>query len=243
MKETYGVVGTGSAPKKVIESALNDIGSSSTFLVPWYGKVTTGLEVVYDWLLDNEATFTIVATEGSKAVPKALALKATEIHQVEDVVDYILWDLKGRPVPGLTLVMWDTENEEESIRVSSMSIDLKLSTLELTNGLVPIIIDGDEELEPIRDDELPDFGETNYSKETLEVMPSALVKRMAKDKGTVVKTKEEGIAFLTKPSDELKHEIGSIVILMKNGDEIGFTLTQELFKEVMAVVTAHQRPW
>lgn len=243
MKETYGVVGTGSGPKKVIEASLNDIGSTSTFLVPWYGKVTAGLEVVYDWLLDNEVTFTIVAAEGSKAVPKALASKATEVHQVDDVVDYILWDLKGRDVQGLTLVMWDTENEEESIRVSSMSIDLKLSTLELTNGLVPIIIDNNDTVEPVRDDELPDLGETEYSKETLEVMPSALVKRMAKDKGTVVKTKEEGIAFLTKQTSEPTHEIGSIVVLMKNGDEIGFTLTQELFKEVMTVITNHQRPW
>jgi hypothetical protein len=75
-------------------------------------------------------------------------------------------------------------------------------------------------------------------------MPAALVKRMAKDKGIVVKTKEEGIAALTQEvKEEVPQEIGSIIILMKNGDELGFTLTQDLFQKVMSLVVEHQRPW
>jgi hypothetical protein len=139
-------------------------------------------------------------------------------------------------------VLWNQEDEEESIRVSSMSIDMKLPTLELTNGLTPIVID--MPIEEVQDDELPDIGDTSYSKETLEVMPAALVKRMAKDKGIVVKTKEEGIAALTQEvKEEVPQEIGSIIILMKNGDELGFTLTQDLFQKVMSLVVEHQRPW
>ena len=42
MREAYGVVGAGVAPRKVIEAGLNDIGVSSVFIIPWYGKMTDG---------------------------------------------------------------------------------------------------------------------------------------------------------------------------------------------------------
>ena len=244
MKETYGVLGSGSASKKVIEGSLNDLGATSVnFVIPWYGKVTAGLEVVYDWMLDNNASFVIVANETAKNPPKILAASASSVVLTDDVNTHILDHLKNLEVTGLALVMWDSEDETESIRVSSMSIDLKLPTLELTNGLTPIVIDVPQEF--VQDDELPDLGDTSYSKETLEVMPAALVKRMAKDKGVVVKTKEEGIAVLTKaePAPEASSEIGSILILMKNGDELGFTLSQELFQKIMTMVVENQKSW
>lgn len=244
MKETYGVLGSGSASKKVIEASLNDLGTTTVkFVVPWYGKVTSGLEVVYDWLLDNNASFMIVANETAKNPPKILAASASSVVLTDDVNMYILDHLKKLEITGLSLVMWDSEDETESIRLSSLSIDLKLPTLELTNGLTPIVIDSPQD--PVQADELPDLGDTSYSKETLEVMPAALVKRMAKDKGVIVKTKEEGIAVLTKgePEDDSANEIGSVLILMKNGDELGFTLSQELFQKIMTLVVENQKPW
>lgn len=236
MKETYGVLGSGQAPKKVIESSLNDLGTTSVkFVVPWYGRMSNGLETVYDWMLDNQAAFVLVASESGKQPPKVLAAAASEVHYTDDVNMTILKHLKGLEVPGLSLVLWNTDDEEESMRISSMSIDLKLPTLELTNGLTPIMVDEAPDL--VEDDELPDLGDTSYSKETLEVMPAALVKRMAKDKGVVVKTKEEGIAVLTKePAPETPSEIASILIIMKSGEELGFTLSQELFVKIMELV-------
>jgi hypothetical protein len=243
MKETYGVLGSGSAPRKVIEAALSDLGTTTVqFVIPWYGRMASGLEAVYDWVLDNEASFLLVAYETGKQPPKVLLNAASTTTYTDDVNTTILNHLCGLDVPGLSLILWNQEDEEESIRVSSMSIDLKLPTLELTNGLTPITIDAP--LEEVQDHELPDIGDTSYSKETLEVMPAALVKRMAKDKGIVVKTKEEGIAALTQEvKEEMPQEIGSILILMKNGDELGFTLTQDLFQKVMSLVVEHQRPW
>lgn len=247
MKETYGILGSGNAPKKVIEAGLKDLGTSLQYVVPWYGKVTPGLEVVYDWLLDNDATFSIISTDNGKSVPKVLAEKAEDVEQVENVDYRILKSLKAKEVPGISLIMWDTENEEESVRLSSMSIDMKLPTLELTNGLVPIIVDGQTPPtnELVRDEELPDIGEAAYDRETLEVMPAALVKRMAKDKGITTKTKEEAIEALSlKPSIEgPADEIGSIIFLMKDGTEIGFNGTQELLNKMMEVVAASQKPW
>lgn len=247
MQETYGILGSGNAPKKVIEAGLKDLGTKLQYVVPWYGRVTPGLEVVYDWLLDNDADFVIVSSEGGKAVPKVLAEKAESIVPAEDVNYRILKSLKTREVPGISLILWDTENEEESVRLSSMSIDMKLPTLELTNGLVPIIVEPSSagHQAPIRDDQLPDLGEASYARETLEVMPAALVKRMAKDKGVSTKTKEEAIEVLSpkEPSTVNQPEIGSIVFLMNDGTEIGFNGTQELLNKIMEVVATHQRKW
>jgi hypothetical protein len=235
MGETYGILGSGSAPRKVIESGLQDLGASTiSYVVPWYGKVTPGLEVVYDWMLDNKATFKLVAGASGKTPPKVLASSATSVEFVEDIDAHVLTHLKTLEVPGLLLVLWNNDDENESITISSMSIDMHLPTLELTNGLTPIMIEGARE--EVKDEELPDIGDTSYSKETLEVMPAALVKRMAKDKGIVVKTKEEGIAALTKTEAPETNEIGSVVFVMKNGDELGFTLSQEMFQKIMTMV-------
>lgn len=244
MQELYGIVGSGSAPRKVIEASLNDIGASSHFIVPWYGRVTSGLEVVYDWVLDNEATFTVVATEGTKAVPKALAAKASSVENAPDVDKHILSMLKERPVRGLALVMWDDDKVPYSIEVSSMAINFKLATLELTNGMVPIILDEDspeahlELVVSVATDDLPEIGDASYDLETLEMMPTALVKRMAKDKGFDPKSKDEAIKMLSTSGPI--EEIGSILILMKNGTELGFTATSEILQKIFEVVVNHQ---
>jgi hypothetical protein len=250
MYETFGVIGSGNASRKVIEAGLKDLGNSESFIVPWYGKVTPGLETVYDWLLDNEVKFTIVSTDSGKAVPKALAEKAVAVEKTDDVNYKILRDLKSRDITGISLILWDAENEEESMRLSYMSIDMKLSTLELTNGLLPIVFDDVEREQPkevktTSVDEMPDLGDASYARETLEVMPAALVRRMAKDKGIATKTKEEAIdALAPKESIVGPHdEIGSIIFLMKDGTEIGFNGTLELLNKIMEVVAEHQKRW
>lgn len=248
MQETYGILGSGNAPKKVIEAGLKDLGTKLQYVVPWYGKITPGLEVVYDWLLDNDADFMIVAVESGKAVPKVLAEKAVTVESVDDVNYRILKSLKSLEVPGISLIMWDTDNEEESIKLSSMSIDMKLPTLELTNGLVPIIVDEQtpetKVVELVADEDLPDIGEASYDRETLEVMPAALVKRMAKDKGLNTKTKEEAIEALS-PKDQVEgsNDIGSIIVLMKDGTELGFNGTPELLIKIMELVVSQQKQW
>lgn len=240
MREAYGVIGSGSASRKVIEASLNDIGLEPTFIVPWYGKVTEGLEVVYDWVVDNEAAFSIVAKDGVKAVPKVLASKATSVIVVEDVDTHIINTLKNREVEGLALVLWDQDKETYSVSIASKAIDLRLPTLELTNGLVPIVLDDDSGEPEKAEDELPDIGEANYERETLEMMPTSLVKRMAKDKGFDPKSKEDAVNML---SGDKSQKIGSIIVLMEDGTEIGFNGSQELLKKIFDVVAEHQKPW
>jgi hypothetical protein len=243
VREAYGVVGAGVAPRKVIEAGLNDIGVSSVFIIPWYGKVTDGLEVVYDWVLDNGAIFSIVAKDEVKDPPKALASKATSVMVVQDVDAHIVRTLKEREVQGMVLVLWDQDKEKYSVEVASMAIDLKLPTLELTNGLVPIILNDSEET--IVEDEMPDLGEASYDRETLEMMPSALVKRMAKDKGLAPRSKEEAVEMLSPADQKLdeKSLIGSVIFLMRDGSEVGFNGTQELLQKIFDVVSEHTSAW
>ena len=243
MREAYGVVGAGVAPRKVIEAGLNDIGVSSVFIIPWYGKMTDGLEVVYDWVLDNEAIFSIVAKDEVKAPPKVLSSKATSVMVVQDVDAHIVRTLKEREVQGMILVLWDQDKEKYSVEVASMAIDLKLPTLELTNGLVPIILNDSEET--IVEDEMPDLGEAAYDRETLEMMPMALVKRMAKDKGLAPRSKEEAVEMLSPADQKLdeKSLIGSVIFLMRDGSEVGFNGTQELLQKIFDVVSEHTSAW
>lgn len=244
MREAYGVIGSGSASRKVIEASLNDIGLEPMFIVPWYGKVTDGLEAVYDWVIDNDASFSIVAKDGVKAVPKALASKATSVTVVDDVDAQILSTLKNREVEGMALVLWDQEKETYSVGVASQAIDLRLPTLELTNGLVPIILDDDsakEESELVVEDEMPDIGDTQYERETLEMMPAALVKRMAKDKGFDPKSKEDAVNMLSASDKEVT--IGSIIVLLSDGTEIGFNANHVLLKKIMDLVVESQKQW
>lgn len=243
MREAYGVIGSGSASPKVIHASLDDIGLEPMFIIPWYGKVTDGLEAVYDWVVNNEAVFSIVAKDGVRAVSKILADKATSITVVDDVDQHIINTLKNREVEGLALVLWDQEKETYSVSIASKAIDLRLPTLELTNGLVPIILDDDSiEAEETKED-LPDIGETNYERETLEMMPTALVKRMAKDKGFDPKSKEDAVNMLSNQQPEESENIGSIIVLMQDGTEIGFNGSQELLKKIMEVVVSHTKPW
>jgi len=244
MREAYGVIGSGSASRKVIEASLNDIGLEPVFVIPWYGKVTPGLEAVYDWVVDNDAAFSVVAKDGVKAVPKILAEKASSVTVVDDVDTHIINVLKNREVEGLALVLWDQDKETYSVSIASKAIDLRLPTLELTNGLVPIVLDDDSsgEKSETPEDELPDIGETNYERETLEMMPAALVKRMAKDKGFAPKSKEEAVNMLSGES-ESNSTVGSIIVLMQDGTEIGFNGSKEILEKLMAVIVESQKPW
>lgn len=195
MKETYGILGTGVSSKKVIQAALDDIGTKPVFIVPWYGKVTEGLETVYDWLLDNEATFNIVHGEG-KNIPKALAAAAADIFQTRRAVDdYIIDSLMYGDLKGLATILWDEEDDRTSHRLAEKCIDKGLPTLELTNGLVPIIISPSDEDKVVNTSEEDDT--EDFDKETLEQMPEAVVKRVAKNKGLKAASKEEAIKKLS----------------------------------------------
>lgn len=214
MQEIYGVLGTGTASKKAIWASLSDVGTGVEYIIPWYGKPSEGLEHVYDWMIDNEATFTVISSERT---PKALRDMALDfINDVEGVNDEIIKMLKDREVPGLAMVLWDDQNEEYSHAVATACIDSKLPTLELTNGLVPLIFDDESEFDNVV--ERPEVPEevveepSEFTAEELESMPAAMVKKLAKDRGFDVKTKDEALKALA-PSEETDTEAEPVWIV------------------------------
>lgn len=264
-KTTYGVLGTSqNIPREVVVASLDDtVTSAELYVIPWYGtkKISQGLEYVYDWVLDTEAKFRVLAMSDGREVPAAIRKNAEEVVTVEDVDSSIVTILSEVPsTRAAALVMWDDEQAERSLTLASMSLSNGLRTLELTNGLVPIIVDDqDEDLEVLpvsepetprvkinfkkKEEDLPEIDPSGFDRETLEVMPAASVKRMAKNAGFDVKTKEDAIDALrgiVKPSEDGSKDIGTILLIFDDGTEMGFSLNLELLKELMNVVIDFQ---
>lgn len=222
----YGVLGRGSAPRSVIEASLNDIGSGEEFLIPWYGEVSAGIETVYDWLLDNNVKFTLVTPIDGKQPPRVLRNTALAVEVADDVDARIIDTLSSDK--GIALILWNEDDEEVSVATASRSIDSGLPTLELTNGMVPIIFDDTPAPEEAPAPSAPeeDTEDMSFDLATLENMPAAVVKRMAKEKGFDAKTRGDAIAFLSgepitdrQPSDKT---IVSVVITFSDGSQVRY---------------------
>jgi hypothetical protein len=259
----YGVIGAGDAPTSVIHESLRDIGTDVTYYIPWYGTPTHGLISVYDWVLDNSAAFFLVVdSSADKPAPRALRTMAERIIDSVAVTNTIVKELRKHD--GIALVLWDSDNEAASIAVSTAAIEGGLPTLELTNGMVPILfddqpvqdnavtssddltvetIDGEAHLVLDADDEEED---TEFDRATLENMPAALVKRMAKDHGAPAKTKAEAIdAILGGVPDETPSlaKPVSIHIVLDTNNTITLGLSKDLLEKVFNLVVAETQNW
>ena len=248
---TYGILGGANVPKEVINASLNDIAKHA-FVIPWYGSkaISPAMECVYDWMLDNEIDYEVVASSEGRPLPKALSNHALNVTTVEDV-DSAVIDLLVGCKPGIALIMWDENNPERSLNLANNTIGHGLESLELTNGLCPIVVDPLKQAELVVSeallseedhlDKVLDLDVTSFDRETLEIMPAASVKRMAANAGFLVKNKEEAIDALTD-STKVKEdvEIGSILLLFNDGTEIGFGVNKDLLKKIMNLVVDSQ---
>lgn len=249
MQELYGVIGsTNEVEPSTVIASLGDVSTKVMYIVPWYGnkKVSASMEVVYDWMLDNDAVFSLVVSTDGRKPPKVLMDKAKSTVESTDVDLEIINTLADRDIKGIALLVWDEHHPERSIEIATACIESGIPSLELTNGLTPIIID--EALEPeqtVQDSELPSVGEMSFDEETLQVMPAASVKRMARDAGHDVKTKEEAIRVLVGNNTheeapvENDGEISTIIVLFNNGVELGFKGDQELLNKMFKMVVSH----
>jgi hypothetical protein len=249
---TYGIFGGASVPKEVINASLNDI-SKHAFVIPWYGSktISPAMECVYDWMLDNEIDYEIIASSEGRPLPKALSSHAINVTMVLDV-DSAVIDLLVDCKPGIALIMWDETNPERSLNLANSTISHGLESLELTNGLCPIVVDPPEQAETLQLsvtslseeehlDEVLNLDVTSFDRETLEIMPAASVKRMAANAGFLVKNKEEAIDALTGSTKSKEGiEIGSILMLFNDGTEIGFGINTDLLKKIMNLVVDSQ---
>lgn len=257
MKELYGVLGGADAPTEVIHEALDDIKTTVNYVIPWYGvkPIPPSLVAVYDWMIDNEATYEVVSASDGFSCPKALAESAKKVTKVDDPSQEIIELLEESQPTGFALIMWDEESPENSVQLAVECIQKKIPSLELTAGLAPIILDEEEDTalnsvleidltdNKIDISDMPDIDPTDWDIETLNIMPASSVKRLARDAGHDVKTKADAIKALKGDPDKevpVNDEIGTILVIMNDGTELGFSGNPKLLKEIMNLVVKHQ---
>lgn len=249
MKELYGILGGADSPAEVIQGSLSDIQTKVKYLVPWYGvkPIPPSLIAVYDWMIDNEADYDVLVSSDGASCPKALREGATSVVETDNPSMDIIKLLADASPAGFALIMWDEVNPVDSMSLAITCIKKAIPALELTAGLSPIIMDDDEleieiENETVDISDLPTIDPTEWDRETLDIMPASSVKRLARDAGHDVKTKAEAIQALKGGVKEVltDEEIGSILILLNDGTELGFSMNKKLLKEIMDLVVKSQ---
>ena len=192
MSNIHVVIGTGTASAKTIASGLEDVlKKDDTVAVPWYGTkpVPKGLVAVYDYLLDEEIPTILVHANGTTP-PKMFEADNVSYLPAANVNTKLLRALDGK---GNVLVLWDKDEEDESIALAKRIFDVvdeSTLVLELTNGLAPVSYADDEPAKADAEDPADDDDEKApevqpLTRVELESMPAAALKKMAKDTGNL----------------------------------------------------------
>lgn len=217
MAKKYGIIGTGGASDKAIIAALNDLDEEATFICHKEGKTTPSQATIWNWLIDNERDFDIYGTNLGKDLVKYA--DNSGLGSAEDVID------KADEV----LVLFDDTPGIEDLVVYAAKKGKKM--LELSNGLNPIEVEDDEDEAPApvaeRDEEEGDESDeaesTDFTRDELEAMPAAAVKRYAKDRGIDItgQTKADIINMLFLPAVDMDS-------LLADAPEVEKTLAAEV---------------
>lgn len=183
MGKQFTVVGTGTVPSKAITESLIDVleeGDSVGFL--WTGKPTEGQETVYDYVLDNEIYFVMYHEDGTNP-PRVF--RESEFGVVQKSRDPLAKALED--TTGSVLVLWDDVDQDFDELIGTVWDSVHpagINLLELTNGLTPIVLEEEPEEvtqakveAPVEEEDEDDEDDTTYSKDELEVMQAAVVKR------------------------------------------------------------------
>lgn len=174
MAKKYGIVGTAGASDKAIVAALNDLDEEATFICHKEGKATAAQAAIWNWLIDNEREFSIYGSNLGKDLVKYADF--SDFGTPEDVIDK----------SDVVLVLFDETPQIEDLVVYAAKKGKKM--LELSNGLNPIEVEDDEaevvdNSRPLQQDGDDDEGPVPFTRDELEAMPAAAVKRYAKDNG------------------------------------------------------------
>lgn len=201
----HTVIGSGTAPAKVLAEGLNDVldDGDSVGLI-WTGKPTEGQEAVFDYVLDNEVPFTLYYEDGQNPPKVFRNSEHGVVQKSRDPIGKALEDTDGS-----VLMLWDEDENPDLIGYVWDTVHPEgINILELTNGLTPITLEEeDEEVveaksryeEADEDDEEED--DTRFTKDELEVMAAAAVKRYGARIGVEATTKK-GIIEELFPDDE-----------------------------------------
>ncbi len=144
----YGIVGGGKHAASIIEDGIKDIFTQDldhTLYLNCRKGASESEKIAYSYVLDNEIPFIAVTSDSS--APKVLVETADYIVDGGSSAEQaIIKELAANN--GTLLVMWDDERSEEMMYLVVTAIDLGVTVLELSNGLVPILLEDPVEQEP-----------------------------------------------------------------------------------------------
>lgn len=202
--KTHAVVGSGTAPTKVIQEGLRDVVDNKDAVnLVWMGAPNATMEDVYDFVLDNEINFVMYYADG---VNPARVFRESEHGIVQKVRDPFKSALQSVENGGKVLFLWNEDADDDQVIPVFDTIETGTLVLDLTNGMSPISVEMDipEPVDPelAKDEDEPDE-DTDFTKDELEVMTPFAVKRYGERKGCSARTKGGIIAELF-PVDELQ---------------------------------------
>lgn len=193
----YGIYGSGTCGKNIIEDGLADIGiEGNEFVVIFRRGASSNEERVFDYLIEKEATFNIIV-HGN--LPKILSDNAQFVNDIPEAkhVDAML-----KTVDGL-LILWDEDNQQELMDVIIKATDTyNLDVKELSNGLAPIKVAEEPQKEiPVK---------TTTSATTAEV---SVTYNTPVERQTITSSDEECIVNVVMPN-------GTIITTQATMDEV-----------------------
>lgn len=210
MLKKYGVLGTGRTSKNIIEDALNELGVDNDFVVTCGGKPSESESRVINWLIDMEVNFML--THNGKApaefIEKA-SVERLDANPARDIIKYL------SKTNGTLLLLWDDSLVPEMEEICFDAADAGVPILDLTNGLVPIVVDitPEDKPEPVPTEEVEI---EPFSRDEMLSMSIGVLRKTAKSQGIQAgtnMTKEQivdailGDNQLTEPSlQELRQQ-------------------------------------
>tara|TARA_Y100001949_G_scaffold149532_1_gene134265 strand:- start:464 stop:1228 length:765 start_codon:yes stop_codon:yes gene_type:complete len=227
--KNYVVIGRGDAPGDVISAGLRDLGRDTHFYVPWMGgkstEPTAGMKKVYDFLVDEGATFTVLAKARDMPHP---ALLSNCIVVRESGSEQPDMNFTSVPHDATALVLWDDEQAEGHEWLACEYFDRGHPLLDLTNGLTPIEVESTttpparEPDSPIQEDAIPPLTD-----EDMESMPEGIRKQLDKSLGTQDETDDEEdsmkeveakiLQFVRKEEDTDESQFATVVVVLPTG--------------------------
>lgn len=200
---TYAIVGTGAASENAITESLRDILSpDDNVLIGWFGKpMPESIETVYGYLLDNEFQFSLYHRPEQEVTRHFRDADNCIVTQSRHPLDALLKEADE------VLFLWDDDENDATpplIQYVFDHIKEGVEVKELSNGLSPIIIEDDmPEPEPAPKEE-PEEDDTRFTRDELEIMTAAAVKRYGERLGCEAKTKSGIIDELFGANEEVQ---------------------------------------
>lgn len=207
----HAIIGTGQAPKSVIEEGLRDaIEEGDSVSLIWMGnpEEDDSYAHIYSFFHKSEAEVTIFHTEES-TIPKAL--RAWDNVTCVKTRDPFQKTIESMSSDGAVLYLWSDDITAEREISKILQINDHVPVLELTHGLVPVDVSSGEEVVPPPPPAVktPAAVLERLSKDELEVMTAAAVKEYGYQMGCEARTKagiieemfpEEGSAPASTPA-------------------------------------------